>query len=200
MDSGATEASASWSDPALLEIGNAATTHGVDASAVEHVLHKDGVTRQDPSFTVDLTDVEFTSDGTAGFKVKIGETELTISKKDGTAGGTAFAKGDKLSGAALATAIKNAANANATVIQGTKAADGNASGVLKGIAIGGLVYKAEVDGTNVKFTLQTEDTNGDAIKPQTLPADGSAKIPQDGIVFSVANAADGTFAGLDAGG
>ena len=200
MDSGATEATTTWSDPTNLAIGAANNAHTGDTTSVGHALHKDGVERVDPSFTVDLTDVKFTAAANGkSFSVKIGETTLTIDKKD--AGLTnAFAKGDTLSGKDLAKVIAAAANANESSVTGTKEADGVASGVLKGVEIGGLVYKATADGSSVKFELQTQDKNNAAINDQTLPADGSAKIPQDGVQITVGGAADGTLEGLDAGG
>ena len=178
-----------------LTIANAGNTHGTDS-----VLHKDGVERVDPEFVVDLTDVEFTAaDDGKSFSVKIGDTTLTINKKDEGLT-TAFSKNDKLSGEALAKVIAAAVNANETDVTGTKTADGTTSAVLKGVKVGDLAYKATASGNTIKFELQTSDKAGAAINPQDLPTDGTSKIPQNPISITLADAADGTLKGLDVGG
>ncbi len=198
LDTGATEATTTWGEAAEIDIGTKDQAHQLGTTAVGHALHKDGVERQDPSFTVDLTNVEFNSKGTAGFKITVGGVDITVDK--GADGTTALKDGDKLSGEDLAKAIAAAVNANANAgTTGTKP-DGTASGDLNGVKIGDLVYKATVDGTSVKFELQDKDTNGVDINPQDLKADGTATIEQQGVVMAVANAADGTLTGLDAGG
>ena len=195
LDTGATEATTTWGEAAELDIGTAVTTHGTATTAVDHALHKDGVERQEPSFTVDLTNVEFTSKGTNGFTVKIGGTDFTVNTKNGT---DAVADKDVVKGEDLAKAIAAAVNANDTAVTGTKSADGATSDVLQGVEIDGLVYKATVDGSNVKFELQTADKAGAAINAQE-PAGKDVSIAQNSVVLSVA-AADGALTGLDAGG
>jgi len=198
MDSGAVAASTTWSDPVgLTTIKAAGNTHGTDS-----VLHKDGVTRQEPEFVVDLTDVKVdVTDTGGGYKVAIGGTTLTITTKDGKGGTTALAKGDELTGSALATAIANAVNDNDSGVKGKKAADGtDTTANLKGIKIGDLVFKADVDGNNVKLSLQTKDTTNADIKAQTLPTDGTVTITQNPVKIEANDIAKANVTGVDAAG
>ncbi len=198
LDTGAKAASTTWSDPADVSIGNAGQAHQLATTTVGHALRTDGVDRQDPTFTVDLTNVEFNAETANGFTINIGGVDIDVTK--GADGTTALKKGDKLSGENLAKAIAAAVNATATTVKGTKAADATESAVLNGLEIDGLVYKASVEGSSVKFELQTADKDGAAILDQELKNDGTATIEQQGVTITdkAGDGTDGTFTGLDA--
>ena len=102
------------------DVGAKDQAHQLAITAVGHALRKDGVDRQDPSFTVALTKVEFNAKTANGFKITIGGVPVTVNK--GADGTTNLKKGDKLSGSDLAKAIAAAVNAAANAgVTGIKA-------------------------------------------------------------------------------
>ena len=154
------------------------------------IVHKNGNEYIAPEFTVDFSGVSFTSAATTDrVTITLGGKTFNIGKDGGDTAFDAAETTINLSDTAILEGLAEQINKNDSgVTSGTEK--------IGGVKIGDVVYKAEVSGTSLKFTvsdIQAADA-GDLTDEQVFDASDDM-IPDATALMSIGKTAGGTVTG-----